>query len=203
MWNPFAKKAIALDNTEIIYADDSGLVGWPLSCDQQLFETGLTVIRKHLKNWILQDIIFTTDNNQAVESSLVYQLKDFDLKLLPYDEPQATLQTVLKDTPVNASGTRLMDAFVRITMEAPIEALEALKGRMLYGMVYCISRTINDTPMPSKQQWVKTLQELPWVIYLPFLQELYETDTDISKMTDVRARQAMAATISDHRGTNR
>ena len=199
MWNPF-KKAVVLDNTAIIFADDSGLIGWPLDCDQQLFETGTAVIKKHLKIWAMQDIAFTTSNNQPVESSLIYQLKDFDLKLLPYDEPKETLMQVLRDTPVNASGTRLMDAFVRIALETPTPVVETLKGRLLYGMVYGISRVINEVAMPSKALWVKLIQEFPWVIYLPFIQELYETDPDIAKETKVRALQT-TATVSDHRRT--
>lgn len=201
----FFSKSTPTDNTDVIYLDDTGKFLLPLKCDNDLYEKGIEKIKSILKAWILQDIIFTNmENGNKVDNSLVFQLKDIDTKFIPYDLQKNTLLSCLEDSATNFAGLRFFDTIVRISLEVPTEVLETLKGKFLYAMVYTIPKSINRNTVPTKQQWVSTLIELPWVTYLPFIQELYERDEEVGKLISktgmnsqpniVRVKDALAPT---------
>lgn len=180
------KKAPLLDNTEVIYGDPDGMQKFRLVCDPELYAKGLDTIRGLLREWMIQDIVQTTSNGQKLETSLLYQIKDIDLKVLPYPVQKEVLLKCMEDTPMDYSGSRLLDTFVRINIEVPTEVLETVKGKFLYGMVYGLSKQIGEVVYPTKQDWLNLLAEVAWCPYLIFIQQLFDSDeiTDrISKLT--------------------
>lgn len=180
------KKAPLLDNTEVIYGDPDGMQKFRLVCDPELYAKGLDTIRGLLREWMIQDIVQTTSNGQKLETSLLYQIKDIDLKVLPYPVQKEVLLKCMEDTPMDYSGSRLLDTFVRINIEVPTEVLETVKGKFLYGMVYGLPKQIGEVVYPTKQDWLNLLSEVVWCPYLIFIQQLFDSDeiTDrISKLT--------------------
>ena len=181
----FFKKRIPLDTNEIIYGDERGLVRYRLVCDPDIYAKGLEKIFEHLRTWIIQDITQTTNNNQPIETTLIYQIKDIDLKVLPYPIQKETLINCMKDTEINFSGARLLDTFVRINIEVPTEVLETVKGKFLYGMIYGLPKELGDIVYPKRQDWLNLITEMPWAPFLVFLQELFDSDTITAKISSM------------------
>lgn len=179
-WN---KKKIIGDTVEKIYLNEEGTRYYPLQCDHELYAKGLEIVKRHLQSWMVQDITIAGNTNQAIDTTLLYQLKEIDVKFLPYAEQQNILTACLRDNEISFSGSRLMDTFLRINVEVPIEVLETIKGKFLYGMVYGLPETISDVPIPKKEQWINTMRLFPWCHFLMFIQEIYDTD-DIIKRID-------------------
>ena len=187
MW-PF-KQPVPQDDTETLIIPGQGYIN--LAVDQELYDKCIDKIKSYLKVWAMQDIVLATSTNQPVESTLIYQLKDIDLKFLPYPSYKEVLILCMKDTPVNNSGSRFFDTVVRIHLAIDPSILAAIKGRFISSMTYALSAAINDTPLPSKSDWIQLLAELPWVIYLPFIQELYDTDEQIMHETKYIASSSL------------
>lgn len=187
MW-PFKQPELQ-DDTDTLIIPGQGVIG--LSVDQELYDKCLEKIKGFLKTWAMQDIYLATNTNQPVEATLIFQLKDIDIKFLPYPSYKEVLRLCMKDTPVNNSGSRFFDAIVRIHMAIEPSILAAIKGRFISSMTYALSAQINDMQLPSKEDWIRLLAEMPWVIYLPFIQELYETDEDIIKETKFIATSSL------------
>lgn len=187
MW-PFKEPFVAIDNTEFIYLDETGTRFYPLMCDNTLYKESLEIIREQLRTWIVQDLSYTTSLNEVVERSLVYQLVNIDVKFLPYPTYTEMLKLCLQDTDISHSGSRLMDTIVRIGTLVPTEVLETIKGKFLYSMLYTIPREVNGQPMPNKVAWVETLSLYPWIPLMLFIQELYEADDIVDKVTKLTAK---------------
>lgn len=181
------KKKEVLDSTEVIYGDPDGLVKFRLVCDPELYAKGLDTIRTLLREWMVQDIVQTTTNGQTLESSLLYQIKDVDLKVLPFPIQKETLMRCMEDTPMNFSGSRLLDTFVRINVEVPTEVLETVKGKFLYGMVYGLPRSVGDLVYPVKQDWINLISEMVWAPYLLFIQQLFDSDEITARISKISA----------------
>ena len=165
------------DSTEVIFLDNTGAFFYPLEYeDRAEFKESLDIIKEQLRLWVISDINYATNNGQSVENALSFQLSTLDLKMLPKSGNLLGLLQMLSDTEIDFSGTRLMDVIVRISMSVSIGVLETLKGRFLYGMVYTLPKKINDRELPTKDEWVELLAELPWVYLLPFIQEIYDND---------------------------
>ena len=183
MW-PF-KTPVEGDTTERIYLDDTGLRYLPLQGDNEAAEKAITKIQDILRKWMMQDLTTTTENNQSAESSLLYQLKEIDLKFLPFPVQLSTLQKCMEDTALNHSGSRLMDAIVQISIEIPLEIAELIRGRFLYGQLFAIPRQINGVNLPTKNDWLNCLSEVPWAPYLQFIQQLFDEDDIMRKLRDL------------------
>ena len=179
------KKQTVRDTNEIIYGDEFGLIRYRLLCDPEIYAKGLEKVSEHLRKWIVQDIIQTTNNNQAIETTLLFQIKDIDLKVLPYPIQKDTLLKCMTDTEINFSGSRLLDTFTRINIEVPTEVLETIKGKFLYGMIYGLPKSLGDIVYPKRQDWLNLIAEMPWCPFLVFIQDLFDSDEITSKISSM------------------
>lgn len=181
---PWQKEEI-VDTAEFIFTDEPG-VFYPLEADHELFTQCIDKIKDILRIWMTQDISFATKRRLEVTDTLVYQIMQTDLKFLGYISNFELFSTILNDSADSSSGSRLMDAFVRIAMQIPIDIQRVITGRFLYAHVWCLQKQINHIDLPSKQDWLGILKEHPWVVYLPFIQELYDEDDIVTKVTELQ-----------------
>lgn len=186
MW-PFTKQ-IPQDTAGFIIGKEEG-VFYPLVCDHQLFTDCVEKIKDLIRIWMVQDIALASQRGGKVEDTLVYRLMNIDIKFLPYPEFLHNLLAACKEVDEGGPGSRLMDAFVRIGMQIPIEVQRTIIGRFIYAHTYCLGADVNENHLPTKDEWLDLLSQYPWVVYLPFLQELYDQDDIISKVT--RQQQAI------------
>lgn len=187
MW-PF-KTPVVGDTTEALYLDETGLRYLPLQGDNEAVTRAVEKINDILRKWMMQDLMTTTENNQSVDDSLLYQLKEIDLKFLPFPIQLSTLERCMEDTELNHSGSRLMDAIVQISIEVPIEIAELIKGKFLYAQLFSIPRSINGIELPTKNDWLQTFQAVPWAHYLQFIQQLFDEDDIIKKLRELSSSQ--------------
>ena len=153
-------------------------------------------IQRHLRTWMIQDQAFAANGNQSVTSTLCYNLKEIDLKYVPYPSYFLKLQECLRDTEINNSGNRLMDTFVRIYLHSDPYLLEVLQGRFLHGVLCALSPTINDRPLPNANQWADCLEQLPWLPLVVFIQDMYENDEIYSEVLQHVGQNRPAATAA-------
>lgn len=196
MW-PF-KDPPLMDTDEVIFLTDDGAINYSLiEEDTARFNQSVEKIFELIRLWMTQDISFASSRGLAVADTLTYQLAMMDVKMLAYPTYQSTLDKLMDDTASNeASGSRLMDVIIRICMQIPIADQRVLTGKFLYGNLYGIPRVINGMELPSKDHWAATLRKYPWIIYLPFLQELYDDDEIVAKITDLQKSKTAAATTT-------
>lgn len=178
----FKKKQVFVDTVERIFLDDTGARFFNLEVDPDRYEKGIATMKEILKDWTVQDITYTTDNNQPIDSSLLYQLKEIDLKFLPYDVYRQRLNYCLGDDAVNYSGARFFDAITRINTYIPLDILDAFRGKFLYAMLYGLPKTINTYELPPKELWLDLLVEHPWVPYLLVVQDLFDREEALEKL---------------------
>lgn len=191
----FFLKAIPVDTTDFIVTAD-GERKFRLVCDPAMYAAGLEIVRNHLKIWIIQDITNTLENNQGIEDTLLYQIKDTDLKFLPYQSQRDVLERCLIDTEINFSGSRLFDAITRINIEVPMEVLETIKGKFLYSMIYGLPKQLGKLVYPTKEDWIGLLADMPWVPFLVFVQEIFDSDEITNRISKLTASAKTKPTVT-------
>ncbi len=195
MW--FLKHQPLVDNTDVIFLDESGAQALPLFCDQTLYLQSRETIRSILRAWIMQDMnLATSAGGRPLDGSLAYRIRNVDLKYLAYPDQLANFLDCMQDTGTSFSGSRLMDAFVNIYLNVPIEITEYIKGKFLYGMLYGITST-NDREFPTKQEWVTTLKGYPWIPFLCYIQEMIDTEEEIVRLIQLARNQPTQVNLAN------
>lgn len=178
MW-PFTKKPILIDTlADGIMLDEAVVL--PLDCDEEQYQNSLTIIESIFRKWMQLEIDVAANTNTPLDHTLPYQLRNIDLKFLPYPVNREMLDMVLKDNEISRSGSRFFDIIVTIYSSVPSMVLETMRGRFMYGMLYGLPRIIDDKPLPSKEEWVSLLAEHPWVPLLHIQQQLFDSDLSIA-----------------------
>lgn len=196
MW-PF-KDPPLMDTSDTIFLTEDGSINYPLEEEDPVrYKESIEKIFDLLRMWMSQDIAFASSRGLQVSDTLVYQLAMLDLKLLAYPTYLSMLDNIMDDTSSNEkSGSRLMDTIVRICVQVPMSDQRVITGKFLYGNLYGIPREINGMELPSKSHWAATLLKYPWVVYLPFLQELYDDDDIVAKITDLQKAKTQLNTTT-------
>lgn len=195
MW-PFSKPVLT-DNTAFIFVTPEGDVNYPLIYPNNAeYTAGLEKIKEILRVWILQDIAFASQKGLRVEDTLIYQIMQIDLKFLGWEHQLNVLLRCIEDKGESYSGSRLMDTFLRIYIAVETDIIEVIKGRFLYGMIYGLQDQVNGQDLPNKQQWLKAILTYPWIPFLIFLQELYDEDDIVAKVTQLQGNGFSQATTT-------
>lgn len=144
--------------------------------DEHEYKELLEIVRAKLRSWMLMDIDLARSVDRAVDSSLSIKLATIDIKFLPKTGNWTQFLSYIENNPIYSPLTRLLDTIDQLAMEVPPKFLETVKGRFLYGMVYMMPKKCSSHDLPTKDEWVSILTQMPWIFLLPIIQELYDTD---------------------------
>lgn len=150
--------------------------------DEHEYKELLEIVRAKLRSWMLMDIDLARSVDRAVDSSLSIKLATIDIKFLPKTGNWSQFLSYIENNPIYSPLTRLLDTIDQLAMEVPPKFLETVKGRFLYGMVYMMPKKCSSHDLPTKDEWVSVLTQMPWVFLLPIIQELYDTDKVIQML---------------------
>ena len=167
----------SIDTISTIYLDDEQNYFLSLDYpDEHEYKELLEIVRAKLRSWMLMDIDLAKSIDRGVDNSLSIKLATIDLKFLPKTGNWIQFLSYIENNPIYSPLPRLLDTIDQLSMEVPPRFLETLKGRFLYGMVYMMPKKINSYALPTKDEWVSVLTQMPWIFLLPIIQELYDTD---------------------------
>lgn len=172
MW-PFKKEQPLIDTTEAIQLDAG--IFLPLTCDFELYQAGMKEASAVIESWINSELDSNAALAERIQSSIVFELRKFDLKYLPYPVQINALENVLMDTELSNSGSRFFDMIVELYTRVPTEVLETYRGKFLYAMLYGLPKLINDKQLPNKEHWTTLLSVHPWVPFIKLIQDIFET----------------------------
>ena len=176
MW-PFSKPKI-IDSVYTGIMLEDGVMYPVIAEDNGVYEKGLETMKNLIARWILQDLKLITDVGRPIETSLSYSLRDIDVKFLPFPSYWDFLLQTIKDTEYNRSGSRFFDTIANIYIEVPTEVIRTFIGKFLYGMIYGLPRIINDQPLPTKEDWINLLAQVPWAPFLQLVQTVLDGEFD-------------------------
>ena len=166
-----------IDTISTIYLDDEQNYFLSLDYpDEHEYKELLEIVRAKLRSWMLMDIDLAKSIDRGVDNSLSIKLATIDLKFLPKTGNWIQFLSYIENNPIYSPLPRLLDTIDQLSMEVPPRFLETLKGRFLYGMVYMMPKKFNSYALPTKDEWVSVLTQMPWIFLLPIIQELYDTD---------------------------
>ena len=166
-----------IDTISTIYLDDEQNYFLSLDYpDEHEYKELLEIVRAKLRSWMLMDIDLAKSIDRGVDNSLSIKLATIDLKFLPKTGNWIQFLSYIENNPIYSPLPRLLDTINQLSMEVPPRFLETLKGRFLYGMVYMMPKNFNSYVLPTKDEWVSVLAQMPWIFLLPIIQELYDTD---------------------------
>lgn len=172
-----------IDTISTIYLDNEQNYYLTLDYpDEHEFKELLEIVRAKLRSWMLMDIDLARAVDRAVDSSLSIKLATIDLKFLPKTGNWTQFLSYVENNPIYSPLTRLLDTIDQLSMEVPPRFLETLKGRFLYGMIYMMPKTCSSYALPTKDEWVSVISQMPWIFLLPIIQELYDTDKVIQML---------------------
>lgn len=167
----------SIDTISTIYLDDEQNYFLSLDYpDEHEYKELLEIVRAKLRSWMLMDIDLAKSIDRGVDNSLSIKLATIDLKFLPKSGNWIQFLSYIENNPIYSPLPRLLDTINQLSMEVPPRFLETLKGRFLYGMVYMMPKKFNSYALPTKDEWVSVLTQMPWIFLLPIIQELYDTD---------------------------
>lgn len=167
----------SIDTISTIYLDDEQNYFLSLDYpDEHEYKELLEIVRAKLRSWMLMDIDLAKSIDRGVDNSLSIKLATIDLKFLPKSGNWIQFLSYIENNPIYSPLPRLLDTINQLSMEVPPRFLETLKGRFLYGMVYMMPKHFNSYALPTKDEWVSVLTQMPWIFLLPIIQELYDTD---------------------------
>ena len=166
-----------IDTISTIYLDREQKYFLPLDYpDEHEYKELLEIVRAKLRSWMLMDIDLARSVDRAVDSSLSIKLATIDIKFLPKTGNWTQFLSYIENNPIYSPLTRLLDTIDQLAMEVPPKFLETVKGRFLYGIVYMMPKKCSSHDLPTKDEWVSILTQMPWIFLLPIIQELYDTD---------------------------
>ena len=167
----------SIDTISTIYLDDEQNYFLSLHYpDEHEYKELLEIVRAKLRSWMLMDIDLAKSIDRGIDNSLSIKLATIDLKFLPKTGNWIQFLSYIENNPIYSPLPRLLDTINQLSMEVPPRFLETLKGRFLYGMVYMMPKSCNSHALPTKDEWVSVLTQMPWIFLLPIIQELYDTD---------------------------
>ena len=167
----------SIDTISTIYLDDEQNYFLSLDYpDEHEYKELLEIVRAKLRSWMLMDIDLAKSIDRGVDNSLSIKLATIDLKFLPKTGNWIQFLSYIENNPIYSPLPRLLDTIDQLSMEVPPRFLETLKGRFLYGMIYMMPKKFNSYALPTKDEWVSVLTQMPWIFLLPIIQELYDTD---------------------------
>ena len=167
----------SIDTISTIYLDDEQNYFLSLDYpDEHEYKELLEIVRAKLRSWMLMDIDLAKSIDRGIDNSLSIKLATIDLKFLPKTGNWIQFLSYIENNPIYSPLPRLLDTINQLSMEVPPRFLETLKGRFLYGMVYMMPKNFNSYALPTKDEWVSVLTQMPWIFLLPIIQELYDTD---------------------------
>lgn len=167
----------SIDTISTIYLDDEQNYFLSLDYpDEHEYKELLEIVRAKLRSWMLMDIDLAKSIDRGVDNSLSIKLATIDLKFLPKTGNWIQFLSYIENNPIYSPLPRLLDTINQLSMEVPPRFLETLKGRFLYGMIYMMPKKFNSYALPTKDEWVSVLTQMPWIFLLPIIQELYDTD---------------------------
>ena len=173
--DPIENKSV--DTISTIYLDDEQNYFLSLDYpDEHEYKELLEIVRAKLRSWMLMDIDLAKSIDRGVDNSLSIKLATIDLKFLPKTGNWIQFLSYIENNPIYSPLPRLLDTIDQLSMEVPPRFLETLKGRFLYGMIYMMPKKFNSYALPTKDEWVSVLTQMPWIFLLPIIQELYDTD---------------------------
>ena len=173
--DPIENKPV--DTISTIYLDDEQNYFLSLDYpDEHEYKELLEIVRAKLRSWMLMDIDLAKSIDRGVDNSLSIKLATIDLKFLPKTGNWIQFLSYIENNPIYSPLPRLLDTIDQLSMEVPPRFLETLKGRFLYGMIYMMPKKFNSYALPTKDEWVSVLTQMPWIFLLPIIQELYDTD---------------------------
>lgn len=178
MWWPFKKESQIVDSVLTGIMLEDGVMYPIMAENNEEYENGLETMKNLIARWILQDIKLVTEIGRPLESSLSYSLRNIDVKFLPFPSYWDILLQSMKDTEFNRSGSRFFDTIANIYIEVPTEVIRTFIGKFLYGMIYGLPRYINDQPVPTKDDWVNFLAQVPWAPFLQLVQTVLDGQFD-------------------------
>lgn len=174
---PTENESKPIDTVSTIYLDREQKYFLPLDYpDEHEYKELLEIVRAKLRSWMLMDIDLARSVDRAVDSSLSIKLATIDIKFLPKTGNWTQFLSYIENNPIYSPLTRLLDTIDQLAMEVPPKFLETVKGRFLYGMVYMMPKKCSSHDLPTKDEWVSILTQMPWIFLLPIIQELYDTD---------------------------
>lgn len=174
---PTENESESIDTISTIYLDREQKYFLPLDYpDEHEYKELLEIVRAKLRSWMLMDIDLARSVDRAVDSSLSIKLATIDIKFLPKTGNWTQFLSYIENNPIYSPLTRLLDTIDQLAMEVPPKFLETVKGRFLYGMVYMMPKKCSSHDLPTKDEWVSILTQMPWIFLLPIIQELYDTD---------------------------
>jgi hypothetical protein len=168
----FSKKEPPRDSTLAIYLDDEHML--PLTIDDARYAAGIQLINGIVRKWVDTAYKEAEECNIPIKDSLLGIFRNTDVKFTPYILQIDAIQNALHDNDVSRAGSRFFDMIVLIHTLTPTDVIECLKGRFLYGVLYGIPKTINDTATPSKEEWVSLLAVHPWIPFLQIIQTIID-----------------------------
>ena len=185
MW-PFRKSGL-IDSVMTGVMLEDGVMYPVVIENNEVYEKGLETMKNLIARWILQDLKLITDVGRPIESSLSYSLRNIDVKFLPFPSYWDILLQTMKDTDFSHSGSRFFDTIANIYIEVPTEVIRTFIGKFLYGMIYGLPKTINDQPIPTKEDWTNLLAQVPWAPFLQLVQTVLDGEIDgaTTKITNI------------------
>lgn len=187
------------DTLDRIYLDATGDRFYELnSVSDEEIRSALEIIKNKLHYWMLLDISIAGSVNIKPLESFSVRLATIDLKYLPKTGNWSQLDSYIESNTAYQPASRLLDVITEISLEVSPKLLECLKGRFLYGMLYSLPLSLNEKAFPTKYEWLDALAQQPWIFYLPLIQEIYDTDHAIAKLTKVQALSAFSSTTANN-----
>ncbi len=177
-WSSKPAPPPVVDTTEAIHLSDDGSYTYSLVSRDPVEEEAVKQrIYQQLERWMVQDIVTESSNTEG-DATLSRQLAYLDIKFLPHQRD--ALKQLLTDTTVSLSAARFFDVLTYIYTTEPLWVFELLTGKFLYSQLYILPKTITvlvgeyteERQLPTKEEWVETLAEYPWIPLLIFIQQI-------------------------------
>lgn len=141
--------------------------------DTERYDRDMEKIKNILTTWMNSDANIENASNRDINDSLTMQFVQLNVKTAIHSDILASLIT---DTFASKAGTRFMDCILRINMHVSIDTIYTLTGKFIYTMVHSFGA---HAPLPlevDKGQWFDYVKDFPWIIYIPIIQEIYDTE---------------------------
>lgn len=180
MW-PFRKKNI-LDQSDTTAEIWIGNRAFPLTCDNQLYNDNVQLIRQYVSSWLQQEIEIMQGLSVNPEVGLLNTFRKVDIKMLGWPDNVNILLNLLRDNQMSIQGQRFEDLVIRIIMNVPVEIMEVITGKFLYAVLYKTRKVVNDNTMPTKEAWENALITIPWIPLLSFVQEVMDTEQSMKRI---------------------
>lgn len=170
--------------TQAVLVDPKTKLYWPTECSsEELYRSSVEIVKNHLRDWIDSDIFYVTSTNQTLEDTLSFQLCQLQLLRLPEPKIFDSFAHLLDPNALNNTAGRLIDACTSATMDIPTEVFYCIRGRFLFAVTEGLySELDEEATYPTKVQWAELLIQFPWLPYIKYIQEIFETEKQFQEI---------------------